>query len=162
MNFFYKPERGEKCDNTSKKATDQRNRYISLATVDRLYCGKQLESGTSVCCSFHCSVVIRVVSDEEGVNLMDNLVLTNDQQRKDLLGDFYENPWEHIRCDEELELNFYRVSFRDGSYITAIVSRYGYHIPALLTLTKPGQPYSPERSTQGELIDHLRKVAGRQ
>ncbi len=102
------------------------------------------------------------IKDREGAREMfEEITLTNDHQRKEFLGDYYEDPWEHIRCDEELGLNFYRVTFRDGSFITAVESRRGYHIPPLLTLTKPGQPYFPVRSTQGEMIAHLKKVAGK-
>lgn len=92
------------------------------------------------------------------------IVLTNDRQRKEFLENYYmENgPWELIREDEEIGLNFYRVTFEDDSFITAVDSYWDAYKAPIFTLTQPGVDYFPEWTAQGELFAHLRKVAGRQ
>lgn len=91
------------------------------------------------------------------------IVLTNDRQRKEFLENYYlENgPWKLIREDEEVGLNFYRVTFPDGSFITAMDSYWDAYQAPIFTLTQPGFEYFPSWTTQGELFSHLRKVAGK-
>ncbi len=89
------------------------------------------------------------------------IVLTNDSQRKEFLDNYLLPPWSHIRHDDELGLDFYRVYLSDGSFITVIDSRRGDRIVPITTLTRSGSNYFPTWTTQGELLAHLRNVAGK-
>lgn len=95
--------------------------------------------------------------------MSEQIVLTSDRQRKMFLENYYEenSPWELIREDEEIGLNFYRVTFPDGSFITAMDSYWDAYQAPIFTLTQPGFEYFPSWTTQGELFSHLRKVAGK-
>ena len=93
---------------------------------------------------------------------MKQIVLTNDKQRKHFLENYWDENlgWQHILFEPEMRFNYYRGYFQDGSFITVMDSRDGIGTP-IKTLTKSGQKYFPTRSTQTEMLQHLKNVANK-
>lgn len=86
------------------------------------------------------------------------LELTNDFKRKKFLMNYQE--WPLVRMDTFNEFYYYRYTFDDGSYFTALdyKGNFGVKRQALITLTKAGKRYVPVSDTQSTLIEHLKVV----
>lgn len=89
-------------------------------------------------------------------------VLTNDKQRKHFLENYFDESlgWYVHHYDEGNMLQYYRCDFEDGSFITVLDHRRASVMP-IKTLTKAGGVYFPAWTNQGDLIKHLKKVAGK-
>lgn len=92
---------------------------------------------------------------------MKKLQLTNDQKRKDFIRDYRQ--WPLVRLDKFNDFSYYRYTFEDGSFFTALEHKATYGPPigrvAIVTLTLSGRNYAPIASTQAELVGHLKEVA---
>lgn len=91
---------------------------------------------------------------------MKKLQLTNDQKRKDFIRNYQE--WPLVRLDKFNDFSYYRYTFEDGSFFTALEHKTIYGPPikvAIITLTSKGRNYVPIASTQSELVSHLKEVA---
>lgn len=90
------------------------------------------------------------------------IILTNNKQRKEFLEDYTneEIGWEKVSWDEKFRFFYYQAMFSDGSRIMVLESRDGVGVP-IKTLVKKGQKYFPNRSTQTEMIEHLKIVANK-
>ena len=96
---------------------------------------------------------------------METLVLSNNEKRKAFLSEY--RKWDHLQHDEVNDFNYYRYTFEDGSFITAIEYSFVSLLPCrlsklvttnFLTLTQKNGRYQPIRSNDTDIIEHIKKI----